>query len=158
MKRVELNQLTCSLAGALAEVGDAWSLLILKEIMLGNRRFDGIAAQSGMSVNSLTERLKRLSKAGVLEKRLYQDTPPRFEYRLTTKGEELWPVLAALTQWGDKWQGRKTRPITYECRTCHGDAKPQLACDCCGTRLAARKVTARQSGAMEKERLVRAQR
>jgi len=153
MKRSELGGLTCSLAGALAEVGDAWSLLIVKELMLRNRRFDGIAAQMGVSDSSLASRLKRLETLGIVERRAYQQRPIRYEYRLTPKGEGLWPVLVALTGWGDTWQGRETPPLTYGCVACGvDDARPHLACEACGALLNPRVVTASQSDEMRTER------
>ena len=157
MKRSELGELTCSLAGALAEVGDAWSLLIVKELMLRNRRFDGIAAQMGISDGSLASRLKRLEALGIVERRAYQQRPIRYEYRLSAKGEDLWPVLVALTGWGDRWQGRETPPLTYGCVACGvADARPHLACEACGELLSPRAVTAVQSEDMKVERATRA--
>ncbi len=157
MKRSELGGLTCSLAGALAEVGDAWSLLIVKELMLRNRRFDGIAAQMGVSDSSLASRLKRLERLGIVERRTYQQRPTRYEYRLTEKGEGLWPVLVTLTGWGDRWQGRETPPLTYGCVACGvADAHPHLACEACGELLNPRAVTAAQSDDMQADRARRA--
>ena len=157
MKRSELGGLTCSLAGALAEVGDAWSLLIVKELMLRNRRFDGVAAQTGMSESSLASRLKRLEDLGIIERRPYQQRPARYEYRLTAKGEDLWPALVALTGWGDRWQGRETPPLTYGCAACGAvDARPHLACEACGEALNPRAVVAVQSEDMRSERARRA--
>lgn len=157
MKRSELGGLTCSLAGALAEVGDAWSLLIVKELMLRNRRFDGIAAQTGMSESSLASRLRLMERLGIVERRAYQQRPVRHEYRLTPKGEGLWPVLVALTAWGDSWQGRQTPPLTYGCVACGGaDARPHLACTSCDAPLSPRAVTPAQSRDMQAERARRA--
>ena len=157
MKRSELGGLTWSLAGALAEVGDAWSLLIVKELMLRNRRFDGIAAQMSVSDSSLASRLKRLEELGIVERRAYQQRPVRHEYRLTPKGEDLWPVLVTLTGWGDRWQGRETPPLTYGCVACGvADAHPHLACEACGTLLNPRAVTAAQSDDMQADRAQRA--
>ncbi|WP_337188303.1 helix-turn-helix domain-containing protein [Phenylobacterium sp.] len=153
MKRSELGGLTCSLAGALAEIGDAWSLLVVKELMLRNRRFDGLAAQMGVSDSSLAARLKRLETLGIVERRAYQERPVRYEYRLTRKGEDLWPTLVALTGWGDRWQGRETPPLTYGCVACGvADARPHLTCESCGDHLTPRAVVAVQSEAMQAER------
>lgn len=153
MKRSELGGLTCSLAGSLAEVGDAWSLLIVKELMLRNRRFDGIAAQMGVSDSSLASRLKRLEQLSIIERRAYQQRPTRYEYRLTPKGADLWPVLVALTSWGDRWQGRETPPLAYGCVACGvADSHPHLACEACGALLNPRTVTASQSDDMRAER------
>ena len=155
MKRSELGGLTCSLAGALAEVGDAWSLLIVKELMLRNRRFDGIAAQTGISESSLAARLKRLEQAGIVERRAYQERPVRHEYRLTSKGEGLWPTLVALTEWGDSWSGRETPPLKYVCTACGFDEGPHLACGGCGAKMTPRSVSAVQSEEMQTERTER---
>lgn len=153
MKRSQLGALTCNLAAALTEVGDAWSLLIVKELMLRNRRFDGIAAQTGIAESSLADRLKRLEASGVVARRPYQERPVRYEYRLTEKGEALWPVLVALTRWGDGWSAHETPPLTYGCACCGvADARPKLACDSCGADLAPRTVTVTQSAAMQEDR------
>jgi len=157
MKRSELGELNCALAGALAEVGDPWSLLIVKELMLRNTRFDGIAAQTGVSDSSLASRLKRLEALGIVERRVYQEHPVRYEYGLTEKGQDLWPTLVTLTTWGDRWQGRATAPLTYGCRACGvADARPQLACGACGGPIGPKRVTAIQSEGMKAERARRA--
>src|SRR4051812_25620460 len=93
---------TCSVARALEVVGERWTLLILRDAFLGVRRFDDFQADLGIARNVLTDRLGRLVNAGVLEKRAYSERPPRFEYRLTDKGRDLWPVVHALARWGDK--------------------------------------------------------
>lgn len=156
MKRSELAAgLTCSLAAALSQIGDAWSLLIVKELMLRNRRFDGILAQTGIAESSLAARLKALERTGVVEKRAYQARPTRYEYRLTKKGEGLWPVLVTLTRWGDGWSGHEPPPLRYNCTCCGNDAEPQLACSTCSAPLEPRSVAAVQSDAMKAERAAR---
>ncbi len=142
MKRSEIGALTCALADALAEVGDPWSLLIIQELTLRNRRFDGIAAQTKMSESSLAASLKRLEKVGVVGRRPYQAHPPRYEYRLTSKGADLWSTLVALTGWGDRWQGRQTAPRSLCCTACGAAAHPRLACASCGAALNPRAVNA----------------
>lgn len=155
MKKSELGDITCSLAGALAKVGDAWSLLIIKEILLRNRKFDGIAAQTGISESSLATRLKSLEAAGIVEKVAYQDRPVRHEYRVTECGADLWPTLVALTTWGDRWLGRRTPPLHYECSSCAGDARPHLACTHCGSEVDAGSVRPVQSRTMLRDRAAR---
>src|SRR5258708_39315712 len=90
----------CSIAGALEVVGEGWSLLILRDVLLGLRRFDEMQADLGIARNVLQTRLTRLVDQGVLEKRLYPERPARFEYRLTEKGLEPWPATVALVRWG----------------------------------------------------------
>lgn len=152
MKRSEIGDLTCSLAAALSQVGDAWSLLIVKELMLRNTRFDGIAAQTGIAESSLASRLKRLETFGIIERHAYQSRPVRYEYQLTEKGRGLWPVLATLSRWGDGWRGREVPPVTYGCKCCGvADARPRLACESCGEALAGNSI-ATMSAEMQAER------
>ncbi len=91
MLRNDYTSQTCSIASALEVVGERWSLLIVRNIMLGLRRFDEIQENLGIARNVLQTRLTRLIEQGAIEKRLYQDRPPRYEYRLTEKGLDLWP-------------------------------------------------------------------
>ncbi|HEV2888699.1 MAG TPA: helix-turn-helix domain-containing protein [Jatrophihabitans sp.] len=93
----------CSAAAALELVGDRWSLLAVREVMFGNRRFSEIARNTGAPRDRLAARLKVLVEAGVLERRQYQQAPPRSDYHLTPAGRALAPVLEALLQWGDEW-------------------------------------------------------
>lgn len=99
----------CSMATALEVIGEKWSLLVVRELALGVHRFDRIARNTGAPRDILTARLRRLESAGVLEKRLYQERPERFEYHLTAAGKELRPILLALAQWGERWAGDDNR-------------------------------------------------
>src|ERR1039458_8415602 len=92
----------CSIAGALEVVGERWSLLIVRDVLLGVRRFDELQADLGVARNVLQTRLTRLVDEGVLRRHLYQERPKRYEYLLTDKGLDLWPTIVALLQWGDK--------------------------------------------------------
>jgi DNA-binding HxlR family transcriptional regulator len=92
----------CSIARALELVGDRWTLLIIRDVVLGNSRFDEFLDSLGVASNVLSDRLNRLVAEGVLERVPYTRRPERFEYRLTTKGRELRLVLVALMQWGDR--------------------------------------------------------
>lgn len=92
----------CSIARALEIVGERWTLLVVREVALGKRRFDEILGGLGIASNVLTDRLNRLVHEGILERVAYSERPPRFEYRLTEKGRELAVVLLALMQWGDR--------------------------------------------------------
>jgi DNA-binding HxlR family transcriptional regulator len=93
----------CSIARALEVVGERWTLLIVRDVFLGLRRFDEIQANLGIARNVLTDRLNRLVSEGILQRALYSERPERFEYRLTEKGRELNIALTALRQWGDKY-------------------------------------------------------
>jgi DNA-binding HxlR family transcriptional regulator len=108
MYRKTFDGMNCSIARALDEVGEWWSLLIVRECTLGTTRFDDFQRRLGIARNVLTARLNRLVEQGVLDKVLAEGSERRNEYRLTQKGEALYPVLVALMQWGDQWCGHET--------------------------------------------------
>jgi DNA-binding HxlR family transcriptional regulator len=93
----------CSVAAALELLGERWSLLAVREIGYGVHRFSQIAAYTGASRDMLADRLRKLEGAGIIERRQYSEHPPRYEYHLTQAGRELFPVMLALREWGDKW-------------------------------------------------------
>ena len=93
----------CSIARALEVVGERWTLLILRDVSCGVRRFDDLQERLGIARNILTQRLAWLVDEGVLEKQAYETRPPRYEYRLTPKGRGLFPVLITLMTWGQRW-------------------------------------------------------
>jgi DNA-binding HxlR family transcriptional regulator len=135
---------TCSIAGALEVVGERWSLLIVRNLFLGLRRFDQIQANLGIARNVLQARLERLIEQGVVERRLYQERPPRYEYRLTEKGIDLWPVVTSLMQWGDRHTPPPGGPaVVIEHRGCGGRVDEHRICEKCGERLHARDAVAR---------------
>ena len=90
----------CPVAATLEVVGERWTLLIIRDIFMGIRRFDDLQRDLGVARNVLQARLERLVEEGILVKRPYQERPPRSEYRLTEKGADLWPVLVALLSGG----------------------------------------------------------
>ena len=90
----------CPVAASLELVGERWSLLVVREVALGEHRFSGIVAGTGAPRDRVAARLRSLTEAGVLERRQYQSRPDRFEYHLTDSGQDLLPVLGALLTWG----------------------------------------------------------
>ena len=133
----------CSVAGALEAVGERWSLLIVRDIMLGLRRFDELQANLGIARNVLQARLTRLTDHGVIERRLYQEHPPRYEYRLTEKGLDLWPTVVALMNWGDRYAASQAGPpVLLEHRGCGGAVDEHRVCESCGAKLSVRDVRA----------------
>ena len=106
--RKSLATLNCSLAKALDVMGDGWSMLILRDLFIGARRFQDMAVSTGMPRNVLTGRLKALTEAGVVSR---QGTEARPLYSLTDKGFDLVPALIALMQWGDRWYAKGGRPM-----------------------------------------------
>lgn len=133
MKWQDLDRENCSLARAMAVVGDRWTLLVLREAFLRVRRFDEFQAHLGIARRVLTERLKHLVDHGVLEKVAYSQTPLRYEYRLTEKGLGLYPVIISLVHWGDAYYaGKKGPPLLHRHKTCGHDFHSVLICSECG--------------------------
>ncbi len=124
--------MNCSVAQCLEVVGEWWSLLILRDAFLGIRRFDDFQARLGISRNVLNQRLCRLVEHGVLERVPYQEHPPRHEYRLTDKGRDLWLVVAALRQWGDKWAAPDGPPLDVIHTACGHVTDAVPTCSQCG--------------------------
>jgi DNA-binding HxlR family transcriptional regulator len=133
---------SCSVASALEVIGERWSLLIIRDVFLGVRRFDEIQGDLGIARNVLQTRLTRLVDQGVLERRLYQERPPRYEYRLTDKGLDLWPTLVALLQWGNRYAAPDGPPVLLEHRDCGGTVDEHRTCATCGAKLSPRDVRA----------------
>lgn len=105
MSRKRSHDLSCSVARALEDVGDWWSLLVVKEAMIGTRRFVDFQHHLGIARNILCNRLERLVGNGVLTKCDVGEHGTRYEYRLTDKGRDLFTVITALRQWSDRWNG-----------------------------------------------------
>jgi DNA-binding HxlR family transcriptional regulator len=93
----------CPVASALELLGERWTLLAVRELNYGVHRFDQIAAYTGATRDILADRLRKLEQAGVVERTLYNEHPPRYEYHLTEAGKDLTPVLSSLADWGRKW-------------------------------------------------------
>ncbi|MGE0828620.1 MAG: winged helix-turn-helix transcriptional regulator [Hyphomonadaceae bacterium] len=141
MKWDALSDEPCSLARALAVVGDRWTLLILRDAFLRVRRFEDFQASLGIARRVLAERLALLVKEGVLEKALYQTRPARHEYRLTDKGLGLYPAILSLVHWGDAhYAGMAGPPLLHRHLACGHDFRATLTCSECGEIVAARDV------------------
>lgn len=102
MKKASFQSMPCPVARALELIGDGWSLLLLRDAFYGLRRFDEFQHSLGIASNTLTRRLSDLVAAGLMERRPYQNNPPRFEYLLTEAGRDLRPVILTLMVWGAK--------------------------------------------------------
>ena len=94
--------MTCSVARTLSVVGDRWTMLILRDVFLGIRRFDGIQQDLRLTPHRLSDRLGKLVRDGILRRVEYEKHPRRFEYRLTEKGLDLYPLLVTMVEWGDR--------------------------------------------------------
>jgi DNA-binding HxlR family transcriptional regulator len=129
MSRRGLERAPCPIARTTGLVGEAWTLLLLRNVSFGQRRFGALQRALGAPRASLSRRLARLVEEGLLERKRYQDRPPRYEYHLTDKGRAFFDVLAAMWRWGEDWlfgersaevalvdrrTGRPVRPIVVD--------------------------------------------
>lgn len=134
MKRSSVSHLNCSVARSLEILGEWWTLLIIRDAFFGVRRFDDFVADLKISRNILTDRLATLVDHEILERRRYQRAPDRFEYHLTERGRELFPVLIALMRWGDTWLSTPAvggAPLVLVHDTCGHDITGDLLCGHC---------------------------
>ena len=141
MRKVSFADMNCSIAQTLELVGEWWTLLIVRDVFLGIRRFDDFVERLGISRNVLTDRLDKLVDAEILERRPYDEGRGRYDYVLTERGRALWPVLTALRQWGDQWLlGPGNEPIVLRHTGCGHITHVEPACSECGERLDVRSV------------------
>lgn len=140
MQRASLSALVpCPVARTLEIIGEWWTLLIVRDAIRGLRRFDDFK-RTGIADNILTARLKKLTEEGILERRLYQERPARYEYVLTQKGSALGPVVLALRTWGRQWtEGEDGSPIAHI--ACDHELSVAPYCEHCA-RLVAREEVA----------------
>jgi DNA-binding HxlR family transcriptional regulator len=131
MQRKSFSAMECSIARSLDQMGDGWALLIVRNALLGARRFQDFEETLGIPPNTLSRRLDALIEHRILERRLYEERPPREEYVLTDKGRDLASVLLAFAAWGNRWlsprgpviecadpeSGRKIEPVVVDRRT-----------------------------------------
>jgi DNA-binding HxlR family transcriptional regulator len=140
VERKSFAGMHCSVAQCLEAVGEWWSMLIVRDAFLGVSRFDDFQERLGISRNILNQRLNRLVEAGVLTKVAYSEHPPRYDYRLTDKGRDLWPVLTAMRQWGDHYAAPDGPPIQVTHKGCGQISDAVMVCSACGEPLEARDV------------------
>ena len=131
----EMTARECSIADALQVVGERWTLLVVRELIYGVRRFDGIVRNTGASRDIISARLRKLEAAGIIRRELYSEHPARYEYHLTRAGWELSDVLAVLMKWGDRHINADDPPVRWM-HTCGEPAEPQVVCGHCGRPIA----------------------
>jgi DNA-binding HxlR family transcriptional regulator len=131
----------CSIARTLDIVGEKWALLAVREVFLGNRRFDEMVHRTGAPRDTLAARLRTLVDAGILERRRYQEHPARFEYHLTDAGRDLYPVIVTLMRWGDQYLAGEAGPPLLLQHHCGHQLTAQVICQSCGEPLRARDTT-----------------
>lgn len=124
----------CSIARTLEVVGERWTLLIVRNLFLGLRRFEELQQNLGIARNVLSARLEKLVAEGVVEAVRYSERPPRNEYRLTAKGRDLWPIVHAMMAWGDEHAPTPAGPPTLVVHRgeCGGRVDGRGVCEACG--------------------------
>ena len=133
MRWDDISAQTCSIAKATSIFGDRWTLLIVRQLFLQIRRFSDIQQSLGITKHRLTDRLNRLIEEDIVFKHLYDERYNRYEYRLTEKGLDLYPIMITIAQWGDKWAcDHDGVPMEYVHTECGEVANPRLCCSCCG--------------------------
>ena len=131
------------IAAVASIVGDRWSMLIVRNVFRGIRRFDALHDDLGVSRPVLAGRLKRLVEAGILERTRYQDHPPRHDYVLTPAGLELSPALVALIRWGDRWFGGDERTAVLVHADCGEEFEQGFWCRTCATTFGPSEIRSR---------------
>ena len=132
MKRTPFTRWPCSIARTVDLLGDWWTPLVLREACYGTRRFENMQRNLQIGRNILTQRLRRLVAEGLLERVQYQERPVRYEYVLTDKGRDFFPVLATMGRWGDRWlAGTAGPPIVLSHRVCGKPTQAEVVCSEC---------------------------
>lgn len=129
----------CSIANALEIIGDRWSLLVVRELFYGQHRFTELTRNTGAPRDILATRLRKLEEHGVLERRMYSEHPPRYEYRLTRAGRALSPVLLTLKRWGDQYACDGPPPVEFV-HACGAMFTAEVHCRACGEPLLANQL------------------
>jgi len=130
MKHRALDDVYCSVARTLSVRGYRWTMLILREAFRGTARFDAFQARLGVGRTLLSDRLGRLVDEGIFERVRYRERPERYEYHLTRKGLDLYPVLVSLMEWGDRYKVQDP-PVRLFHKACGEEAEPHLVCSHC---------------------------
>jgi DNA-binding HxlR family transcriptional regulator len=154
---IEESDTLCPVARSQAVVGDRWAVLILRELFMGNRRFDTLLAQSQATPQMLSARLKRLEADGMIQRNRYMDKPPRYEYALTKMGEAFYPVILALREWGETWCKSPDEGVAvrYTHLTCGNDVGVGTVCEACGEPLRREDLKPEMSLGYAQERAAR---
>ena len=144
MTRVPASAPTCSIQATLDIVGDRWSLLILRDLFRGVRRFSAMQHDLGIARNMLADRLSRLTESGVVAKVPYQQRPIRYDYVLTPKGLDLSGSLLALMRWGDSWCQDGDAPTVLVHADCGTPLEVATRCPCCDETVSPTRIRNRQ--------------
>lgn len=149
----------CPIAHSTGLVGDRWSILIVRELLMGQSRFQDLQAQTGATSQMVAARLKRLEADGLVERQAYSQRPLRYEYHLTRKGRDLMPVILALRAWGERWckpEGALPATRMFH-RACGAELDLDGRCPACGTLIPWTEMRGQPGEAWAAERRQRAQ-
>lgn len=151
------NATVCPIGLSQEEVGDKWTMLILRELFLGVLRYDGIQLQTGATTQMLSTRLKKMEEDGLVERRLYSEKPKRYEYHLTAKGRELFPVFLAYRAWAEKWckPAHSEPAVSFIHKLCGEDTGCGVVCQNCGKALREEDLIGTMSPSYQHERNLR---
>jgi len=147
----------CPIARGQGVVGDRWTVLVLRELFLGNRRFEEIQVQTQATPQMVAGRLKKLESDGLIERRLYSERPARYEYHLTEMGIGFHPVFLAMRAWGETWLKSRTEEVAiqYTHLPCGQDPGLGPNCQACGEVMRREELSAKLSGSFDAERQAR---
>ena len=137
------NSSECSIEKTLSVIGDRWSLLILRDLFRGVRRFEELRKDLGIAKNILSDRLSKLHQAGIVEQQPYQLKPIRNEYFLTHKGRDLSPSLIALMHWGDRWYADGEPPTILTHSPCDTALEQITHCPTCNAHVNTDQISSR---------------
>ncbi len=159
-KRSDLSDTVCPVGRSAELLGDRAVLLILRDLFFGRRRFEEIAANTGLGPQLVSARLRLLVEQGIVERRIYQERPVRHEYRLTDKGKDLFGVLYAMRNWAERWAYAPGEigdgpAIRYRHRACGADVGTATLCPGCGDTLGYGDLRGEPSSALGMEQAAR---
>lgn len=148
----------CPITLSTSLVGDRWSMVIIRELLMGATRFQNIQAQTGATPQMLTARLKRLETDGLIKRRAYSKKPLRHEYVLTPMGREFRPVVLALRAWGETWikDGRKSLAVRITHSSCGSEIQLDGICPSCDALVSWKEMRGEPTPAYRRERARRA--
>jgi len=153
----KVSDTLCPVARSQAVIGDRWAILLVRELFMGNRRFDSLLTQSQATPQMLSTRLKQLEADGIVQRNRYMDKPPRYEYELTEMGRAFYPVILALREWGETWckSPGEDVAVRYTHLTCGHGAGIGTVCEACGEPLRREDLKAELSPSYAQERAAR---
>lgn len=141
MRWSEIDTIPCPIAQAMRILGDAWTLLIVRDALWGATRFEEFQNRTNASRAVVADRLARLVEHGVMERRQYEEHPPRYAYHLTERGVALQPVLMVMADWSETHLPKPTRPTGRRHKACGHRFSPIVCCSECGDPVESGSVT-----------------